>query len=384
MMASRTKNTRWSYSAGEKGRNRVRAFEHATGVLMLEFRADGKRKRLSLKHRDRERAKRAADEAAAKLGEAETLKPAELTVDMLFDMYLREVTPGKSERTRKHDSAAAEMFMRFFSRGRAVRTLSLRDWERFIRERSAGRAGPSGVPVAPRTVERDLRLLLAACNWATMAGDGRGGVLLERNPFKGYPLPKEKNPRRVVITDGEYRAMLQVAPTIDWRFHVALVLANETGHRIGAIRQLRWSDVDLNAGTIEWRAEHEKTGYEHVTPMTDGAREVLETARSCNAGIGDSPVLPAPQNPSEAVGRYRMRDWWHRAENRAGLERKPGRGWHSLRRKFATDLMHVPLKVLCELGGWKTHETVLACYQRPNEDDMRRALEARKRSTGTG
>ena len=26
--------------------------------------------------------------------------------------------------------------------------------------------------------------------------------------------------------------------------------------------------------------------------------------------------------------------------------------------------MDLPLKVLCELGGWKTAETVLQCYQR--------------------
>ena len=41
------------------------------------------------------------------------------------------------------------------------------------------------------------------------------------------------------------------------------------------------------------------------------------------------------------------------------MERKRGRGWHSLRRKFASDLMDQPLKVLCELGGWKNAKTVL-------------------------
>ena len=32
-----------------------------------------------------------------------------------------------------------------------------------------------------------------------------------------------------------------VSGRIGWRFHVALVLAHETGHRIGAIRKLRWT-----------------------------------------------------------------------------------------------------------------------------------------------
>jgi len=54
-------------------------------------------------------------------------------------------------------------------------------------------------------------------------------------------------------------------------------------------------------------------------------------------------------------------------------------GWHSLRRKFASDLMNQPLKVLCELGGWKTAQTVLQCYQRADEDQLRKALEDRRR-----
>ena len=78
-------------------------------------------------------------------------------------------------------------------------------------------------------VEQDLRYLLAVLNWATLAGDGRGGVLLERNPCKGYRLPKEKNPRRVVLTDVEYRALLKVARAVDWRFSVALILTSSTG-----------------------------------------------------------------------------------------------------------------------------------------------------------
>ena len=135
---------------------------------------------------------------------------------------------------------------------------------------------------------------------------------------------------------------------------MALVIAHETGHRIGAIRQLRWSDIDLEGRTIRWRGEHEKTGYEHRTPVTAEALAVLEEARRRNPGIGDIPVLPAPKDPSKSASRSLARDWWKKAQTLAGLEPRRSRGWHSLRRKFASDLMDQPLKVLCELGGWKT------------------------------
>ena len=101
---------------------------------------------------------------------------------------------------------------------------------------------------------------------------GRGGVLLERNPFRGYRLPREKNPRRVVLAHREYEALLRVATDVDWRFHVAQVLAHETGHRAGAIAALRWSDIDSEAARVTWRAENEKTGYEHVARHTPPQR----------------------------------------------------------------------------------------------------------------
>jgi hypothetical protein len=62
-------------------------------------------------------------------------------------------------------------------------------------------------------------------------------------------------------------------------------------------------------------------------------------------------------------------------EKAAKLERIDGRGWHSLGRKFATDLKHIPLADLCNMGGWKDHNTVLKCYMRPDEATMRNALE---------
>ncbi|MYA41752.1 MAG: phage integrase family protein [Gemmatimonadetes bacterium] len=92
--------------------------------------------------------------------------------------------------------------------------------------------------------------------------------------------------------------------------------------------------------------------------------------------------MPAPKSPSKCMGSALAQGWWVRAERLAGLEPKPGRGWHSLRRKFASDLMDQPLKVLCELGGWKTAKTVLQCYQKADEGQLRKALEARRRSRG--
>ena len=379
-MMARTKPIRRSYGAGEWGRNRVRVFpDPKTGLFQIEWRENGRRLTRSLKHRDWRRAKRQADEFAAgylgpELHRKADAEPEPLTLETLFDIYGEEVTPTKRGQSRLHDRAAMRMFLGCFGRDRKPATLSQRDWDRFIRERRAGRVGPSGKPVADRMIERDLKFLIAVLNWAVKSRDAEGKVLLESNPLKGLKTPTEKNPTRVMLTEVEYQALLRVSRQVDWRFRVALVLAHETGHRINAIRQLRWSDIDLEDGMVQWRAEHEKTGYEHRTPVTVEAIAVLEEARTRNPGIGDAPVLPSPKYPTMPVSRPLARVWWTRAQKLAGLEPKRGRGWHSLRRKFASDLMDQPLKVLCELGGWKTAKTVLQCYQRADEAQLRKAL----------
>jgi len=333
------------------------------------------------------KAKKQADEAAAGFavhepnGKAEA-EPEPLTLDKLFEIYGEEVTPTKAEASQRSDRTATRMFLRFFGRGREPSTLSQRDWDRFIRARRAGKAGPSGKPVSDRTIEHDLKFLIAVLNWASKSRDERGKLLLVSNPLRGLRTPTEKNPTRVVLSEEEYQALLWVSQEVDWRFRVALVLAHETGHRIGAVRQLRFSDIDFEGGVVRWRAEHEKTGYEHRTPVTAEALAVLEEARERSSGHEHAPVLPAPTDPSKCAGRSLVRAWWYRAQTLARLEPKRGRGWHSLRRKFASDLMDQPLKVLCELGGWKTAKTVLECYQRADEGQLRKALDARRRPRG--
>ena len=381
-----TRRRRRSYSAGEWGRNRVRVFpDRRTGLMQIEWREDGRRLTRSLKHRDWSRAKRQADQAAAghvwiQRREKAKAEPKSLTLKTLFDIYGEEVTPTKVERSQRYDQATMKVFLKFFGRDRNPATLSKRDWDRFIRDRRSGKVGRSGKPACNRTIQQDLVFLRAILNWAAQSRDEEGKLLLESNPLKGLKSPIQKNPARVLLAESEYQALLQVSLEMDWRFRVALVLAHETGHRIGAIRQLRWSDIDLQAGVIRWRAEHEKTGYEHRTPLTAEALAVLEQARRRSPGIGDAPVLPDPRVPSKSVHHWRPDVWWRKAQELAGLEPKRGRGWHSLRRKFATDLMDQPLKVLCELGGWKTAQTVLQCYQRADQGRLRKALEHRQRA----
>ena len=378
----------WSYSTGERGRNRVRAYEDPkSGTLLLEFyeqepgSARSRRKRMGLEHRDRKRAKQQADEIAAAFGKSDVRPTEQITLRCLFDIYLGEVTPSKGESKRKHDERSAEMFLRFLGPERKAATLNRRDWDRFVHERRRGAVGPTGAAlgrkVGDRQIAYDLKFLLGVLNWGTLAGDERG-AFLERNPLRGLPLPKNENPQRPIVSQERYEAMLAVAGQVHPLFELALVLAQETGHRISSIRQLRWSDIDLERGWIRWRAENDKTGHEHQTPLSAVAAAALEKVWRSNPAIGETWVFPAPGDSARPGSRFLFDGWWDRAEMLAGLEKVPRLGWHGLRRKFATELKDAPLKDLCHMGGWKNAQTVLTCYQRPDEETMRNALENRK------
>ena len=161
-----------------------------TGLYQIEWRENGRKLTRSLGHREWVRAKRQADEFAAGFvgpgigGKAEA-EPEPLTLGTLFDIYCEEVTPTKGKRTRERDKVVTAMFLWFFERDRKPTTLSPRDWDRFIRERRAGRVGPSRRPVSDRTVEYNLRFLFSVLNWAAKSRDEEGRLLLESNTPSG-------------------------------------------------------------------------------------------------------------------------------------------------------------------------------------------------------
>jgi integrase len=112
--------------------------------------------------------------------------------------------------------------------------------------------------------------------------------------------------------------------------------------------------------------------------LTTTAVETLRTARRSQPVISEW-VFPAPSIPAKPISRHLVRNWWQRGQALAKLPTELGRGWHSLRRQFATEMKSAPLKDLCALGGWKSPQTVLMCYQRADSATMQQALAARRR-----
>ncbi len=181
-----------------------------------------------------------------------------------------------------------------------------------------------------------------------------------------------------------FEKMLAVAPKVSPLCPLLLMTVHETGHRVGAVLQLRWSDLDLDNARVRWRAESDKLRSAHETPLSAAAVEWLKRARRERAHLGDGWVFPAPERSWQPVSRHRARTWWNRLESLSGIAPEPGRGWHSLRRKFATELKNTPLRDLAQLGGWKSAQTILKCYQRADDVTLRAALASRGSLTAAG
>lgn len=381
----------WSYTSGEKGCNRVRAFTHPmTGRIFLEFREAGRRTRVALGHRDCEAAKVAAERAAIALREHKSLPPGALRLGTLFDNYMREVSPQKGPSARGHDKRAVKLFSECWGITREVQSLSRRDWDGFISWRRAKgdrRPGSTlGTPLRNRVIIQDLKFMRAVLNWAVQAGDTQGNCLLARNPLQGLPFPKESGVRRPVVFSEAYETMTRVAPGVSPVCALLLLVVHETGHRIGAVRQLKWSDLnlDVNGASIHWRAETDKLKLDRSTPLSDAAAEALRGSWRKRGDLRDGWVFPSPEDASRPVSRHRVRFWWNRLETLAGLSPESGRGWHTFRRKFATELKHVPLTDLAFLGGWQSAQTILKCYQQPDDVTLRSAIRTRGTLTVSG
>src|SRR3989442_12626674 len=108
----RKRRKRWAKSFGPY-LTRVRVFATPGGVIYYEARTAHGTKRKSLKHRDRERAKRWAREEQARLAlGVQVIESPTPTVARVFRAYKLNVTPHKSRSSRYQDERADVMWTR--------------------------------------------------------------------------------------------------------------------------------------------------------------------------------------------------------------------------------------------------------------------------------
>lgn len=377
---------KWSRSFGDSG-TRIRLFQNRSGgnfyrSLWLRGRGEDRK---CMGTSDRVEAERLAkDLVAALLRDEQLVSSGELPLGLLWDRYQSECVTflDNDARTREEAGGHAEVLLAFFGENCDVRGLTAADQSAFTKQRLAGGIKCSEKrttsAVRARSVEVDLQLLHTMLKWATTVRI-KGQRLLDQNPLAGVKRIRENNPKRPVATWDRFQKTRQAVQELagnaktaagarKWlKLELALVLAEATGRRLGAIRQLRWDDVDLNSRMIRWRAETDKKGKEWIVPIPISLVNELRSFRTKMGGAFGGLLFPAHEDPTIAVSRDKFDDWLRVAQAKAKLPNLDGSLWHAYRRGWATSRKDLPAADVAAAGGWKDVATMIRCYQMPDD-----------------
>lgn len=396
---------KWKYRAGSRPYTVIVYEREAGGFLYARVwdptRRSGRGgwRRVSLGHRDRERAKAYALAQAAKLREGvDDILAGRVTLAQVFALYERHRTPRKRLREQKQDARRIDMWTRVLGARKDPHKVSLGEWEKFIDDRLSGRIDARGRPVEedgrrpvrPRAVEADCNWLRWVFNWATKWRTPDGRYLMRENPVRGFDAPKEKNPRRPVATQDRFEKIREVSDRVlmevCWnakretqRAYLSEILdmVNGTGRRISAVCALRYENLRLDAGphgAIRWPAETDKMGRETVVPISPAVRAAIDRVLRERPGIGAAPLFPSPRDPTQPISRHLAAKWLREAEEEAELEPLEGSLWHAYRRKWATERKHLPDVDVAAAGGWKETTSLKRAYQQADQETMLRVV----------
>lgn len=163
--------------------------------------------------------------------------------------------------------------------------------------------------------------------------------------------------------------MLASAEEISPQCRLALVLGHETGRRINALRQLKWSDFDRESVVIVWLAATNKQRKEHVGAINEELSRHSADPRDL--------LFPSPRIRDQSLGREVFGKWWAQILAKAGTPHVRGFGWHSLRRKWANEHKHHHDTEVAAAGGWNDTQTLRKCYYQTDTASIQRVASGR-------
>jgi integrase len=352
---------------------------------------DGRKSVASLRTRSRTEARARAEaflRALLKQGDQPRYAPP--TLGEIWDRYRQEAASYRrnTPKTRAEKKARAELLLLGLGRGKRAEHLTLNDIGLYAELRRSGKGWSDGretEAVGDRSVAADLQLLRHLLRWATTVRNGDGSWFLTEYPLRGLELPSETSPRRPIVTFERYVALrtaiqglaLRASNYVErckWiRLEMALVLAEGTGRRIGSIRQLRWSDVDFDAGVIYWRKAADKKRRAWRVPSPTVVGELAEFRRALRV-IGDGWLFPqerkdAPDSTDVLSQRLLQ------AEEEAKLPKIDGGVWHPYRRKWRTERKHLPDRDVMDAGGWADERTMRESYEQSDDGTLVSVME---------
>lgn len=215
-----------------------------------------------------------------------------------------------------------------------------------------------GQGVRKSTVNRCLAILRKMFNLAVEWGSLKAGQIPK---IKLYP-EKDNLMERILAEDEEEKLLKSSSePLLS-----ILIVALNTGMRLGEILPMQWKDVDLEAGKI--RIPKSKSGRIRLVNINSNLEGTLQRLKQRNGASSHLFVNPKTGNPLTTVKKA-----FKTACRRAGIK---GLRFHDLRHTFASRLvrMGTDLITVKELLGHSS-VTITERYTHTLQEQKQRAVE---------
>ena len=349
---------------------------------------DGRRKQFRRRYATEREAREALAEVRGQLAQGSYVQPSQLTVRQACDDWLAAKHGLKPSTVHGHRTSLTPVTVHLGDI--AVQDLTKRHIDDLVAAlRAGGGPSPTGKtrkPWKPRTVNYMLSLLTAV-----LEDQMRQGHLVRNVAALVTRVPSDPKPPRT-LTSAEVSKVLNHIEGDRYAsaWHLAL-----SGLRRGEIAALRWSDIDLNSGTITVSRNRLRFGDKDVEgtvkskasdrklPLPDNLAATLKAAKSLQAA--DKLSIGAAYQSSgyvvvDEAGRplspHALTSRWSRMLIAAGV---PPVRLHDARHTCGT-LMHlegVPIAVIAAWLGHASSAFTMARYvhsQEPALADAARRL----------
>jgi integrase len=195
--------------------------------------------------------------------------------------------------------------------------------------------------VRPATINRELGLIQHALEIARR----EWSIPLPTNPAKDVSKPSPDKPRERRLEPGEEQALMAAIKEARNPVLGPLVcFAIETGMRRGEMLNAKWSDVNLNYGTM--KIPLTKNGEPRIIPLTPEALNVLKELSTGRTKV-EPALIGTKRNKLKSeniflITQESLKKCWKMAVNRAGIDNIH---FHDLRHEAISRFFEMGLSV---------------------------------------
>lgn len=306
------------------------------------------------------------------------ISKCKLTAKELFDAFLADRKQRVKPSTMYRYSFIVRRYLLPALGGQRVDRLTVQKLQSFLDDLKTGRS-TGGKALSAKSV-RDIAILLRS---ALRFGVQKLGI---DKAVTDFQIPSSSSPRVDVFSEQELQKLALFCLAHQAPMNIGILLALNTGLRLGELCALRWSDLDFANRTLKISRTAQrinmggKTALVVSEPKTERSKRTVTIpadmmklltamyARSAKRGYIFSSHPDRPLEPRTCQRHFKT------VLKSCGLK---DRNFHVTRHTFATRCMEKggDIRTLSELLGHADIQTTLRLYVHPSEEHKRRLVE---------